>query len=128
MAISYSQEVVVMGAAKKLAELFPFLHKENLSERIWIRAGMNYACPMSFKELSKKYPDLVFLENYFCDVDGMSNIKIIANGQWRLLYDEQLEEDMGGEFEFEFEKTEFKDAWQKFLFMSAEELKKLLAG
>lgn len=126
MAIAYHQEVVVMGNAEKLTELFPFWHKGNLSEKIWVSSAMDYACPMSFKELSKQYPDLVFLENYVCDVDGMRQIEVIANGQWRHLYNEALEEDMGGEFEFEFKKTEYKDAWRKFLFMNIEELRDLV--
>lgn len=125
MAIAYHQEVVVMGKPEKLTELFPFWHKDNLSERVWISSAMDYACPMSFRKLSKKYPDLVFLENYVCDANGMWQIEIIVNGQWRKLYDEMIEEDMGGEFEFEFEKTEFKDAWRKFMRMSTEELRAL---
>ena len=125
MAIAYHQEVVVMGNAEKLTELFPFWHKENLSERVWVSSAMDYACPMSFRELSKKHPDLVFLENYACDTDGMMKIEIIANGQWRKLYDQELEEDMDGEFEFEFPVTEYKDAWRKFLSMSAAELRAL---
>lgn len=125
MAIAYLQEVVVMGKPEKLVELFPFWHKDNLAERVWISSAMDYACPMSFKKLSKKHPDLVFLENYACDVDSMWKIVIIVNGQRRELYDEAIEEDMGGEFEFEFEKTEFKDAWHKYLMMSIGELRAL---
>jgi hypothetical protein len=124
MAISYSQDAIVMGDTKDLLELFPFWFEKNLKgTRLHLSSGMNYACPMRFHDVSKKHPNLVFLETLFCDTDFRRTIRVTSNGKSQVLYDEAIEEDMGGEFEFNFEPTNHKDAWNKFSMMPTEELK-----
>ena len=126
MSISYSQDTIVMGDTENLLALFPFWFERNIKgTRLHLSSGMDHACPMRFHEVSKKHPDLVFLETSFCDTDGMRKIHVTINGEDRLLYDEELENDMGGEFDFEFEPLLYKKAWDKFFMMSAEELRAL---
>jgi len=128
MAISYSQDVIVMGEQEDLLALFPFWFKGNIKgTRIRLSGSMDYACPMSFHDASKKHPNLVFLETHFCDASFMRKIDVITNGKVYLLYNEEYEEDMGGEFDFEFEPLTFKDAWDKFRRMSIDELRGLCA-
>tara|TARA_Y100000310_G_C20134633_1_gene557425 strand:- start:155 stop:547 length:393 start_codon:yes stop_codon:yes gene_type:complete len=124
MAISYIQDVIVMGDQNDLMELFPFWFERNIKgTRVHLSGSMDYARPMRFHNVSKKHPNLVFLETSFCDTDGMRKIYVIVNGRYQLLYDEMLENDLGGEFDFEFEPVPYKDTWKKFSRMSTEELK-----